>query len=87
MPLRGENHSSAVSDEAPYFTSLAALDDWVDKANLARSQSGVLQYTPRSELAEDGAKNRGKLLVSESQCSIMQKRVVFDPTIAFVGMP
>ena len=84
MPLRGENHSSAVSDEAPYFTSLAALDDW---ANLARSQSGVLQYTPRSELAEGGSKNRGKLLVSESQCSIIQKRVVFDPTIAFVGMP
>ncbi|KAI0755992.1 glycosyl hydrolase family 85-domain-containing protein [Irpex lacteus] len=64
MPLRGENHGSAVGDEAPFFTSLAALDDWAATANFARPLSGVLPYTPRSNFHGNGETNRaGKLLV------------------------
>ncbi|KAI0092885.1 glycosyl hydrolase family 85-domain-containing protein [Irpex rosettiformis] len=64
MPLRGKNHSPAVSDDAPFFVSLGALDDWADQPNSARPLSGVLPYIPRSSLAgENSTTRRGKLLV------------------------
>ncbi|KAI8984850.1 glycosyl hydrolase family 85-domain-containing protein [Trametes punicea] len=65
MPLRGSNHSSLVSDDAPYFRSLSELDAWsrVSRSPL-RKQHGVLPFTPRSttEGVSDTA-HGGKLLV------------------------
>ncbi|GJE99447.1 glycoside hydrolase family 85 protein [Phanerochaete sordida] len=60
MPLRGTNHSPLAGDEAPYFTTLQALDDWAStpKAKL----TGCVPYTPRSDL-QGTSGQRGKLLV------------------------
>lgn len=61
MPLRGENFSSSVVDEAPYFETLAALDEWTDKG---RSKlDGILPYHPRKAVDGITTGNRGKLLV------------------------
>lgn len=60
MPIRGTQHSSLVGDEAPYFQSLQALDDWasIPTAKL----TGCLPYRPRSDLRGTLAQH-GKLLV------------------------
>ncbi|KAI0368431.1 hypothetical protein BV20DRAFT_969248 [Pilatotrama ljubarskyi] len=62
MPIRGTKHSSLVSDDAPFFRSLADLDGWCDKSLSSRRLRGILPYTPRSttEGVGDGG---GKLLV------------------------
>ena len=64
MPIRGINHSSLVSDDSPYFRSLAELDQWAQTlASLTRLE-GVLPYIPRSLVQEAShAASRGKLLV------------------------
>jgi mannosyl-glycoprotein endo-beta-N-acetylglucosaminidase len=67
MPLRGQNHSPAVSNDNPFFRTLAELDDWatVSGTSFASPLSGVLPYVPRSKLVEkDEDINKGKLLVS-----------------------
>ncbi|KAI0352492.1 hypothetical protein OH77DRAFT_791955 [Trametes cingulata] len=65
MPIRGINHSSFVSDETPYFKSLADLDEWCAKSLGAKKLRGVLPYTPRN--ATEGVNvqgdSGGKLLV------------------------
>lgn len=63
MPLRGENHSPAVNDDAPFFRTLADLDVWAATANFAKPLSNVLSYTPRSNTEVDHTGSRGKLLV------------------------
>lgn len=65
MPLRGNEHSPLVSDQAPYFTSLAALDEWADSADIRRPLSGVLRYKSRSKSSDATSQQKGKLLVDE----------------------
>lgn len=60
MPLRGTGHGKLVGDEAPYFKSLAELDQW---ASLPHEKlMAVLEYQARPQLAES-LNRRGKLLV------------------------
>ncbi|RPD55088.1 hypothetical protein L227DRAFT_313082 [Lentinus tigrinus ALCF2SS1-6] len=60
MPIRGSNHSALIADEAPYFRSLADLDDWA--ATPTKKLEGVLPYVPRSEAeGVSGSATRGKL--------------------------
>lgn len=60
MPLRGTGHGKLVGDEAPYFKSLAELDQW---ASLPHAKlMAVLEYQARPQLAES-LNQRGKLLV------------------------
>lgn len=62
MPLRGSNHSPRVQDEAPFFDTLAELDDWASKP--ARRLNGIVDYHPRRPEVEGLSENRhGKLLV------------------------
>ncbi|KAI0717576.1 hypothetical protein C8T65DRAFT_112432 [Cerioporus squamosus] len=62
MPVRGSNHSAFISDDAPFFRSLADLDDWA--ATPAEKLEGVLPYVPRTETeGVSHAASRGKLLV------------------------
>ncbi|RPD70370.1 hypothetical protein L226DRAFT_230881 [Lentinus tigrinus ALCF2SS1-7] len=62
MPIRGSNHSALIADEAPYFRSLADLDDWA--ATPTKKLEGVLPYVPRSEAeGVSGSATRGKLLM------------------------
>ncbi|TBU57855.1 hypothetical protein BD310DRAFT_515924 [Dichomitus squalens] len=65
MPIRGANHSPFVSDDAPFFRSLADLDQWAASPSSAiHKHYGVLPFTPRSDV--EGVSNRvtrGKLLV------------------------
>ncbi|KAI0771690.1 glycosyl hydrolase family 85-domain-containing protein [Trametes elegans] len=64
MPLKGANHSSLVSDDAPCFKTLVDLDEWAGKSLSSRRLRGVLPYTPRKYT--DGASESstgGKLLV------------------------
>ncbi|KAI0640580.1 glycosyl hydrolase family 85-domain-containing protein [Trametes meyenii] len=65
MPIAGINHSSWIGDDAPYFNTLADLDQWACKEAFgSRTLRGVLPYTPRG--ATEGlseADNQGKLLV------------------------
>lgn len=65
MPIRGTNHSSLVLEDAPYFKSLADLDQWAGKSQSARKLYGVLPFTPRNitEGVSDSGVG-GKLLVS-----------------------
>jgi mannosyl-glycoprotein endo-beta-N-acetylglucosaminidase len=67
MPLRGTGHGKLVGDEAPYFESLAELDQW---ASLPHEKlMGVLEYQARPQLAES-LNRRGKLLVKkQNSCS------------------
>lgn len=65
MPLRRSSHSEVASGEAPYFKSLADLDDYASTGSHAFTKrlTGVLRYTPRGKVqgvADDG---RGQLLV------------------------
>ncbi|KAI0751806.1 glycosyl hydrolase family 85-domain-containing protein [Daedaleopsis nitida] len=60
MPLRGAQHSCLVSDDAPFFRSLAELDEWA--TNPVPKLEGVLSFTPRSGGETENAINRGKLL-------------------------
>ncbi|KAI0637540.1 glycosyl hydrolase family 85-domain-containing protein [Trametes polyzona] len=64
MPLKGSNHSTLVSDEAPYFKSLSDLDAWAQAPASPRKLRGVLPYTPRkyTEGVSD-VNTGGKLLV------------------------
>jgi mannosyl-glycoprotein endo-beta-N-acetylglucosaminidase len=61
MPLRGKGHLPLVGDDAPYFQSLAALDDWASTP--AQKLAGVLPYKPRSAVIGT-SEHRGKLLAS-----------------------
>lgn len=61
MPIRGEGFGSAVSDEAPYFKTLAALDEWTDKGR--HKLEAVLPYYPRKAVDGVITGNKGKLLV------------------------
>ncbi|KAG1776081.1 glycoside hydrolase family 85 protein [Suillus placidus] len=60
MPLRGTGHGKLVGDEAPYFESLAELDQW---ASLPHEKlTAVLEYQARPQFSEL-LNQRGKLLV------------------------
>ncbi|KAH9950117.1 glycosyl hydrolase family 85-domain-containing protein [Amylocystis lapponica] len=63
MPLRGSAHSPRSSDDAPYFRTLADLDEWASTPSA--KLNGVLEYRARSPMAAEGlpSDNRGKLLV------------------------
>ncbi|KAG2361265.1 glycoside hydrolase family 85 protein [Suillus spraguei] len=59
MPLRGTGHGKLVGDEAPYFESLAELDQW---ASLPHEKLiAVMEYQARPQFAEL-LNRRGKLL-------------------------
>ncbi|EIN04359.1 hypothetical protein PUNSTDRAFT_55625 [Punctularia strigosozonata HHB-11173 SS5] len=60
MPLLGTDHSILVKDEAPFFRSLAELDDWASKPS--PKLGAVLPYTPRRPVPGPQA-HQGKLLV------------------------
>ncbi|KAF9224571.1 glycoside hydrolase family 85 protein [Gyrodon lividus] len=60
MPLRGVGHSGFVSDEEPYFKSLAELDAWFAQSH--DKLSGVLDYQPRPH-TDGQSDSRGRLLV------------------------
>ncbi|KAI0915545.1 hypothetical protein AcV5_003735 [Taiwanofungus camphoratus] len=60
MPLRGATHSKAVRDDAPYFESLADLDEWASKPSA--KLSGVMEYRPRRPVKGVDSETRGKLL-------------------------
>ena len=62
MPLRGNEFGSSVQDEAPFFESLALLDDWVNKKEHSKLD-GVLSYHPRKAVDGIITENKGKLLV------------------------
>jgi len=67
MPLRGENHSSDVVDESPYFTDLAKLDAWA--VNPPKKLTEVLKYN-----ASTGTPNTGrKLLVGPFNFLLVQR--------------
>ncbi|PSR70645.1 hypothetical protein PHLCEN_2v13477 [Hermanssonia centrifuga] len=57
MPLYGKDHTAAVTDDNPYFETLAALDAWADKNPHKQT---VLEYRPRS--TGTPSKSPGKLL-------------------------
>ncbi len=59
MPLYGKGHTAAVTDDNPYFETLAALDAWADKNPHKQT---VLGYKPRSSTGTP-SKSPGKLLV------------------------
>ncbi|CAL1702973.1 unnamed protein product [Somion occarium] len=61
MPLRGSNHSPLVSDEAPYFKTLADLDEWMDKGR--PRLNAILPYHPRNPVNGVVSGSKGKLLV------------------------
>ncbi|TDL17628.1 hypothetical protein BD410DRAFT_541522 [Rickenella mellea] len=60
MPLKVGNKSLR-KDSAPYFKSLAELDDW--STTPRQTFDGVLQYHPRSSIGDLDAVGKGKLLV------------------------
>ncbi|KAG2126232.1 glycoside hydrolase family 85 protein [Suillus clintonianus] len=60
MPLRGTSHGKLVGDEAPYFESLAELDQWASIPH--EKLMAVLEYQARPQFAES-SNQRGKLLV------------------------
>ncbi|EKM58962.1 glycoside hydrolase family 85 protein [Phanerochaete carnosa HHB-10118-sp] len=60
MPLRGTTHSHLVGNEAPYFQTLQALDDWASTPTA--KLTGCLPYIPRSDV-QASSEQRGKLLV------------------------
>ncbi|KAF9236910.1 glycoside hydrolase family 85 protein [Melanogaster broomeanus] len=64
MPLRGVGHSALVSDEEPYFKSLAQLDAWFAQPH--EKLSGVLAYQPRPHTGGQ-SDSRGKLLGGYSE--------------------
>ncbi|KIP07565.1 glycoside hydrolase family 85 protein [Phlebiopsis gigantea 11061_1 CR5-6] len=59
MPLRGAAHSPLAGDEAPFFRSLADLDEWASKPTA--KLTGCLPFKPRPSVS-DTANHRGKLL-------------------------
>jgi mannosyl-glycoprotein endo-beta-N-acetylglucosaminidase len=67
MPIVGINHSIAVKEEAPFFKSLAELDEWSAKPH--PKLDGVLPYTPRSAGAAS-EQHHGKLLVKHERLLI-----------------
>jgi hypothetical protein len=60
MPLAGSSHSAAVKDEAPYFTSLEALDDWAEQGHA--KLEGVAPY-PYAHRPRPSDGHGGQLLV------------------------
>ena len=63
MPLRGVGHSKLVENPAPYFTTLAELDEWADQPRA--KLTGLLEYRPRARV-EGTADGRGRLLVNRT---------------------
>lgn len=63
MPLQGTGHGKLVGDEAPYFESLAELDQWASRPH--EKLMAVLEYHARPQCAESSSNNRGKLLVNK----------------------
>ncbi|KZT74625.1 glycoside hydrolase family 85 protein [Daedalea quercina L-15889] len=64
MPLHGINHNDTARGDAPYFQSLAELDQWAGKPHL--KLDGILPYLERPSTITDAAlDNRGKLLVNK----------------------
>lgn len=61
MPLRGTGHSKLVGDNAPYFKTLAELDDWV--ATPSKKLDGVLGYKSTRDCLD--SQHQGKLLVQK----------------------
>jgi hypothetical protein len=60
MPLAGSSHSAAVNDDAPYFTSLQALDDWLEKGHAKLEGVAPYPYAHRPRPADGQG---GQLLV------------------------
>ncbi|KIK92795.1 glycoside hydrolase family 85 protein [Paxillus rubicundulus Ve08.2h10] len=60
MPLRGAGHSRLVTDEEPYFKSLAELDAWFAQPH--DKLLGVLPYQPRPH-TDGQSDGRGRLMV------------------------
>ncbi|KZT23206.1 glycoside hydrolase family 85 protein [Neolentinus lepideus HHB14362 ss-1] len=63
MPLRGSSHDTAVTGEAPYFESLAELDEWSLTPHMRKKLDGLIAYTPRAKVQGHFEKPRGQLLV------------------------
>ncbi|TFK53326.1 hypothetical protein OE88DRAFT_1240776 [Heliocybe sulcata] len=63
MPLRGPDHASIVTGEAPYFKSLAELDDWILTPASYKALDGLLKYISRGKVHGLPEEPRGQLLI------------------------
>jgi len=68
MPLQGTGHGKFVGDEAPYFESLAELDQWASRPH--EKLMAVLEYQARPQA--ESSNDKGKLLVKkQNSCPFM----------------
>jgi hypothetical protein len=90
MLLAGSSHSAAAKDEAPYFASLEALDDWFEKGHVKLEDVVTYPYAHRPRPSDRAASSWCDVSVLRALCHlpncccILCNKFSFPPRISLM---